>query len=966
MSASRAFPDDAKKELWPPSGNSIRLPVTRDTWLSSIGSEKSGGNGAADRLKVKGQQEYALMDIDPVLLKGKIVTGALLHLRSATPDKAPLARIGVSTVAAEWAEGTSSGYRPEVGASCFDQASFQKANWAYSGSSLMDVVFGRGQTVWKFANCTPPDQGGWQTCAVDPDVVAARVAGISQGFCLYDEVGSTWSVKEGKFDYNHFPNRFFYSRESGKSAPWLEVWTEGTDSIPPNPITDITVTTEGLPAGEAVLEWESPSDTGGGKTIGFQGEYASDGQKKPIPRYLIPTALIAGKIVRLHLQDLPLGSGEEITVALRPVDSAGNIGPPCSKPIQVSSGAGMPEMPPAKAPVSEVTPELPEIGGVRVSVGDLLEKINPQTGDTRPLKRAGDRGDSHLFSARGNRIRLYAARNETVCFQLHLEGTAETISIDFGFDRHRAIKTRLYQFGYVAVEGTKQGKAQLLPDPLLPVAGSLSIPSSAGKVPVKNQKTHSLVCELYVPHDEAPGEKAGKVRLHIGQETLEFGVDLTVWNFTLPDKLSFIPEMNAYGTVFPVTGYDYYRLAHEHRCCINRLPYGWNGIPALAPEWKENQFDWEKWDRTVGPLLDGTAFKDSPRKNEPVDVLYLPFNENWPVPLFDHYTPSYWADEAFSEAYRDRLQLAFKSFAAHCSEKKWQDTVFQFYLNNKVYNREKYQRSSAPWVFDEPVNTQDFWALRWYGLVWQTAVKPYKEQIKLWYRGDISYTQSGRNILSGIMDVDYIGGNNAQKTRMKHDEQLLYGGARFSEYGTANKIDAPNTQPVLWCLSAWADGAMGVLPWQTIGSEKAWMTAEETALFYPHSNGPVPSVRLKAFMVGQQMVEYLTLFSQTWQVPRYAMAGWINDYLGLKGEVRKESDADAGTLQFKEVDPLDLWRMRYALGEMLSKKAPPYKRALITVESMPFDERMLPDIGYVTPAPAVPSLRPECDRFGPN
>jgi hypothetical protein len=161
-------------------------------------------------------------------------------------------------------------------------------NWAYAGSSLMDVVFGRGQTIWKFADGSPPDQDDWQTCAVAPEVVSARVAGISHGFCIYDEVGSIWSVKAGKFDYAHFPNRFFYSRESGKSAPWIEVWTEGTDSIPPNPITDVRVTTDELPGGEAILEWETPSDTGGGKTNGFHGEYAAGNRTKSIPRYLIP------------------------------------------------------------------------------------------------------------------------------------------------------------------------------------------------------------------------------------------------------------------------------------------------------------------------------------------------------------------------------------------------------------------------------------------------------------------------------------------------------------------------------------------------------------------------------------------------------------------------------------------------------------------------------------------------------
>ncbi len=98
--------------------------------------------------------------------------------------------------------------------------------------------------------------------------------------------------------------------------------------------------------------------------------------------------------------------------------------------------------------------------------------------------------------------------------------------------------------------------------------------------------------------------------------------------------------------------YDYYRLAHRHRTCINRLPYNWKGSPAFAPDIRaDGTFDWTLWDRQVGPLLDGSAFADLPRAHEPVDVFYLPFNENWPVNLYDHFTPSYGADEAFTTAY---------------------------------------------------------------------------------------------------------------------------------------------------------------------------------------------------------------------------------------------------------------------------------------------------------------------------
>ena len=229
----------APKPSWPPKGQRIKSAVTRDTWISCEGDEKVGNNGKSKRLKVKGRQEYILFDIDPSALKGKIITGALLHIRSATPVKAPLARLGISTLATRWVEGTSRRYRPQEGSSCFNQAEFKKRDWSYPGSTIMDVTFSRGHTIWKFADCSPPNELGWQTCAVDPDVVAARIAGLSHGFFGYDEVGNIWSLKKGKFNYIKYPNRFCYSRETKKSAPWMEVWVNGRDSIAPEPVKSI-------------------------------------------------------------------------------------------------------------------------------------------------------------------------------------------------------------------------------------------------------------------------------------------------------------------------------------------------------------------------------------------------------------------------------------------------------------------------------------------------------------------------------------------------------------------------------------------------------------------------------------------------------------------------------------------------------------------------------------------------------
>lgn len=951
---------------WPPKGNRAAFWAARDTWVSSVEEERNGGNGGAKRLKVKGQQEYSLLDFDLSTLKGKNIVGALLHVRSASVRKAPLKRLGVSTVAGGWEEGTASRYRPQSGSASFNAAQHQKKAWSYPGSTLMNVVFGRGHTRWKFADCSLPDEDGWQSCAVEPKVIAADAAGLSHGFCLYDEVGSEWSYQGGKFAYTYFPNRFVYSRESKSSTPWIEVWTDGTDSIPPEPISSVSVETSELRSGEAILVWRTPADRGGGRTLGFHASYQKQGREFPFPRYLIPMAQKHGEPVRMHIKDMPFKSGEKIDVAIRPIDEAGNIGAAFRTTIRLSSGAEMPPMPELKGTAADPFHPATGIGGVKVAVVDPLIRIDPlDDAGSRAGKQRGEASDWGPLSGK-REIHLYSAKNETVAFLLVMTGEAGNIRVEYDYEGHPGLKGKLYQFGYVKSDRMKGGADIFLPDPLLPIKGALSIPSTAGETTIPNQKSHALICELYVPHQASPGKKKGVLRITDGEDRLTIDVHLTVWNFTLPNQLSFIPEMNAYETVSPYNGYAYYRLAHEHRTCINRLPYNWVGRPAFAPTWDGNSFGWEEWDLKVGPLLDGSAFADMPRNGEPVDVFYLPVTENWPVDLFDHYRPSYWVEEAFHSPYPEKLKKAFHNFARHCNIKGWHDTIFQFYLNNKVYYRQKFRLSSAPWIFDEPVNTQDFWALRWYGRLWKEAVSKAMGDAKMWFRGDISYSQFSRNMLWGIMDIEYIGGNDAQKTRMKHDEWTLQGKSHFAEYGSPNKIGESNLQPVLWCLSAWAKGAMGVLPWQTIGSKNSWHTAEQTALFYPHPDGPCASVRLKAFTAGQQLVEYLTLFGKTFDVPRYQMADWLQEQLKIGGMVEKQSEHDAGTARFGEVTPKDISKMRMCLGEMLDKAAPPYQRSLVDWKTPEWDPERLPDIGYVSPAPHVKSVKPDCDDFRPR
>ena len=969
-------PTVARVPTWPPRGRPLRLPVTRDAWVSSYRGETKGNLGGASRLKAKGCQEYTLFDVDASPLAGKIVTGALWHFHSATPD-APFLRTTVSTVATPWVEGTSSGYRPQQGSVCYEQAALGARDWAYPGSTLLDAAWGRGHTLWRFAECSPPDAGGWQTCAVEPAVVAARVAGLSHGFAVFDDVGSEWSVTAGEFKHRLFPNRFVHSREDKRFAPWLEVWVDGQDREPPEPARGFRVETAGLPAGEALVIWKTPHDEGGSGALGFEVTYRpgrAGGERREVPRYLIPMAGRAGDEVAMHIQDLGLGSGERVALAVRAVDGAGNVGEAVEHVFKVSATPRAFEIAPSGVEPFAPSEALPTVGGLRVSVTDLLDKTQALTGATVPAHAAGYGGGNHLWSARQGLVRLHSARNEAVCFQLDLEGRTERAQVDFRFARGAGLAAKLFKFDYVKT------KAGPMPDALVPLGGAFAIPDPDDPE-AEGARRASVMCEVYVPHATEPGRKRGALAVTVGNETLEIAVDLTVWDFALPDKLSFIPEMNCYGTAGPTgEGLAYYRLAHEHRCVLNRLYYNWRGEPSHAPKRIEGGFDWSKWDREFAPLFDGSAFADLPRKGQPVDVFYLPVNENWPVDIYANYRKSYWVEEAMLPRYKAALGAAFAEFARHFDRRGWHDTIFQFYLNGKVYYKKgaDFKRCSSPWIFDEPVATQDFWALRWYGAVFHQAVDPVRGAAKLWYRCDVSRTEFEREMLWGVQDIEVMGGANPQKVRMKRDEKALWGETYFTEYGSANDPADSNTQALAWSLAAWADGADGVLPWQTIGSEGSWSKGEKTCLFYPRpahragptsgadapgAGGPVPSVRLKAFRAGQQLVEYLTMLGDAYEQPRFAIIGGVRKLVDLRSNVVKTHADDAGTIRFGSADPAALWELRMRVGRMLDAKRPPYKRCVKPMPSPPTDMTRLPDVGYVSVGPIAP--RPARDDDEP-
>ena len=480
-------------------------------------------------------------------------------------------------------------------------------------------------------------------------------------------------------------------------------------------------------------------------------------------------------------------------------------------------------------------------------------------------------------------LRLFAAKGEAVT--MLLEEAPQSVSLDLPVRRFDVLKVGAHQ------------------DPL--------VASPNGRL-----------LEFQIPKDAKPGEHRGTLR--VGDKDVPFTIH--VWNFTLPDRLSFIAQMNGYGMMEQER--PWFRLAHEHRLTLNILTYGWSGRVTAAPKLKsDGSFDWSAWDARFGPLADGSAFADLPRGKVPTEALYLPLNENWPMNHEKHFKGGYWIENAFGPEYWSEFSGAAASFARHFSEKGWDETMFEFYLNNKVYFKNgkngkpgSWKTTSATWIYDEPQHTQDFWAIRRFGMEFWKATAPYAD-VRTAFRIDISRPEWQRDLLDGVTNVDVVAGvlrDYPQRVigRNRRDGKLTY------MYGSVSKLGQPLLINAAWCAETWALGADGVVPWQTIGKKDSMAVPDDLAVFYPSPEGPLPSLRLKSFRAGQQLAEYLTIYSAASGQNRDAVGAAVLALPGLRAGTIKTYADDAGSSGFGDGAGRSLAELRLRLGTWLDAQAP--------------------------------------------
>ncbi len=929
-------------------------PVIADNSIASYPSEVGENYGDNPQVKIKGRENQVILKFDlSGIPKGQLVTKAVLSVKLAGPEFR-LNQIGYSTVPTDWVEGD--GRANQRGNSCHKWPGGAGPFWGERGSCILDVVHGNGGNVngWLLAR---PAGDRWEL-EIPPRAIEAMRVDQPGGLILMDETG-WWSGPRA--------NIYVRSRESPE-APKLTVSYGGGDKVAPSAPTVAAVPGD-LDDGQMLLEITCGGNDGDkGVALGFDMRVLKGGKlsaeswekAKPLPRYCIPRPKAAGEKIRLWLKDLEPGAA--CSVGLVAYDAGGNRSPVAATPLTRATGpTDPPRLPIRPLDVAKGSPR--KLGGsLSAWAVDELTKVDPVTGGTLDGGGYGDRGaraGSHVWNGRDGAVVLSGAKGECVCFRLALEvaegATVAALTLKPtalsgpGGSDVPAGRVNLRREWYHRAQG--KWYANALPDLTGKAGGRVSIPAGDQKVP--GQRVQTFLVEVYVPVDARAGAYTGAIELSGGAEG-KVPIRLAVHDAVMPGALSFIIELNSYGQRSKERFYAIHRLAHRMRLGYNTLGYSHSGsrtlpcIPKIAGSGKSARVaDWSAWDEWMGPLLDGSLFKDLPRGAVPIPHFYLPLYESYPTEIYDEYAGGkfhldrhlkggekwdrnqwlfyvsandvYVAD-GFSRKWKDAAAAVTKQYREHFEAKGWTKTQFQIFANCKHYFRKgKGSRATALWTLDEPSFGRDFRAL---GFLYRTFQAPFAgSKLNVVTRGDISRPQWQGDRLDGACDVSVVSSAIYSWQRLIQRRRIEQGSGYWF-YGGSPSTNVDLAQLAALYLKNWTLGCDGGLAYWTSFKGGGWDTPERLALVLGRGHGyadpAVPTDRLAAERRAQQDIELLNLLARKPGWSRRRVARAVAAAVNLESRTDARGADDPGRTSFGNVRAAHLAQIRQAVLKLLA------------------------------------------------
>lgn len=404
------------------------------------------------------------------------------------------------------------------------------------------------------------------------------------------------------------------------------------------------------------------------------------------------------------------------------------------------------------------------------------------------------------------------------------------------------------------------------PDALVPIQHPYdsTLPESDNNIP--RQNTQAFWVDVWVPADAAPGDYTVRAILRTGNRgRREARLKITVTGLVTPPEDAIIVDHNSYGSSFLAEQYpriasqyedngffrsddffrlihSYHRLFYEHRGTFHQLGYGHGGkvgpefAPALAGSGKSRRIvSWDLFDRHYGPLLDGTALKDTRRGGRAIPFVYLPVNPEWPARFVNWGEPGY--DLEFTSVLRE--------MESHFREKHWLNTRFELFFNHK----KRYK--AYPWDGDESRFVEDFTYFKKYAALLKAAIPP-DSPVKFVFRADVSWAMQRQfKELEGAVNM-WVASASVLSWLKDAPTTLHARGDLLWHYSGPPPVTQPAASITRQLLRAWMWRIDGYVHWLTVSpGPDPWFHFDGggTALVYSGDRfglrDPIPSIRLK-------------------------------------------------------------------------------------------------------------------------
>lgn len=891
-----------------------KLPVTRDLGICAHPREVHYSPGGSSRARIKHIQHYYLFDFDAEKVANWKIDQAVLHIRQV---RGRMKKVALCTVPSDWVEGTNPRMQPSRGASCFTHRIWPDQPWGPGEANILQVTFNNPRMLWRSAPVRAVGDG-WLEIPLDPVLVRAVALGLSDGLLLAEDAGQTLA------------NHDVFTREQNNSAPWIEV--RGS------PLPATSQFTPPRPAPKA----EPQAELADFQTGAIRIDPAWDGRDDWAHRIrLVRDGRTVRQVVAFGDEAVEIAdlAGGEYQVRL-----TSYIGRHAVEARPLTVRASDPQAKPRADPV----PAAGRMPAIRVTrPGWSVEWVHPAS---LPAPTAGKVADG-LAEAPVSARNAWAAVGLVVTPP---QGRADKLKLHVGPlalpGRQSARLTTVRTFRIWPVG--KQGGAKYEVAVPLEAGQAFAIPWDRAKI--AEQKNQLLLIDVWIPAEARPGVYQAPVHLQVGRSLIAQGtLHLDVGQAVCSDTFHIVGDMNTYSSptvlrrarqdteAFLAAERAYYRLAHAHRMTLNVLPYNQAGeihrassAPQLAGAGKDRRVgDWSAWDRRYGPLLSGRAFAAEtgyvgPGTGRPIDHIYLPLHENWPLALAEHFQPwpppkdyqSFleWTrelppiDKSLGREFQAGWVAVLEQFGKHLAEKGWTGPRYQVYLNNKhLFRKARWGRGISLWLLDEPMFAIDFEALAFFGRLTDRAKQRIPEAVAIDYRVDLSRPQFQRDWFDGLVDLNVVAGKmQAERRWLSRRRRWL--GERYWEYAMPPSFGKSNAPWAAWPIQAYCWGAVGTLPWQTIANDGDFRKADPTALMYRggylNLDGPLASIRMKAWRQGLQDAELLRQLREKRNWSDLQLREWVR-------QVAELPDADFDRLRWLGPERLDRLR-RAAMAEL--------------------------------------------------